>query len=102
MKTFVLALMLLLPLSASAAEPVPVAEKAVEANEARHTEHKFGDDVGGIEPAIDEGTTSLGSTSCGNCYLDHNGDLLPEFVEKQEWLKAHPEAKSAIGSTSLN
>ena len=100
MKTFVLALMLLLPLSASAAEPVPVAEKAVEANEARHTTHEVGDDVSRLEPAIGEGTTSLGSTSCGNCDLDQNGDLLPEFVEMQEWLKAHPVATTELGSSS--
>ena len=100
MKTFLLALMLLLPLSASAGEPVPVAEKAVEANEARHTTHEVGDGVSRLEPAIDEGTTSLGSTSCGNCHLDHNGDLLPEFVEMAEWLNDHPESKTELGSSS--
>ena len=100
MKTFVLALILVLPQSAFAGEPVPVVEKVARFNEARDTEQKFGDDAGRIEPAIDEGTTSLGSTSCGNCHLDHSGVLLPEFVEMAESLKSHPEATTELGSSS--
>lgn len=52
--------------------------------------------------SVSPGTTSIGSSSCGNCHLDHNGDLLSVIVERQEWNKAQPEAKTALGSSSSN